>query len=187
MYQSIDEVRQAYSRGEKLDFWLFWGHTPAKDGSIGAPCLSQWWGCEFSENGIEYTSAEQYMMAGKARLFDDRVTLGQILDAHDPKAVKALGRKVRNFDGNAWKASCQAIVKRGNFLKFSQNAELKGFLLSTGEKILVEASPYDRIWGIGMGKDDEFAGNPLKWRGQNLLGFSLMSARDEIRKNLQEV
>ena len=91
MYQSIDEVRQAYSRGEKLDFWLFWGHTTAKDGSIGAPCLSQWWGCEFSENGIEYTSAEQYMMAGKARLFDDRETLGQILDAHDPKAVKALG------------------------------------------------------------------------------------------------
>ena len=183
MYQSIDEIKQDYNSGKKLQFFLFWGHTPAKDGSVGAPCLSQWWQCSFSENGTEYTSAEQYMMAGKACLFGDSEIFKQILEIRDPKYIKALGRKVKNFDTEVWEASRLSIVKQGNLLKFSQNEELSAFLISTGDKIIVEASPYDRIWGIGMGKENEFAENPLKWRGQNLLGFALMSAREEIRKN----
>ncbi len=165
----------------KIEYLFFWGHQPSKDGTITQSCLSQWWIQPFKDaEGTEYSSAEQYMMAGKARLFEDDETLAEILTYHDPATVKKLGRKVANFDDKIWKDNKYNIVKQGNLYKFSQNEPLKEFLLSTQNKILVEASPYDTIWGIGLGKEHANAPVPERWRGLNLLGFALMEVREEL-------
>ena len=101
--------------------------------------------------------------------------------------MKALGRQVRGFDVKVWDEVKFSVVLNASYLKFSQNANLREFLLSTKDKILVEASPVDKIWGIGMSAEDQNAQNPMKWRGQNLLGFALMRARDEIAKVYKNV
>lgn len=119
-------------------------------------------------------------MAEKARLFGDNEMLESILTAKHPKEMKAYGRAVRNFDKDTWDKECYGIVKRASLAKFSQNAELGDYLKSTKNRILVEASPQDRIWGIGMSQSNPDAENPVKWRGQNLLGFALTEARDEV-------
>lgn len=120
------------------------------------------------------------MMACKAELFGDQEIRKQILGCSDPKQIKALGRKVRGFDQAVWDKFKYAIVLNGNWCKFSQNRELREFLLSTGDSVLVEASPYDRIWGIQLSADAPEAQNPFGWRGENLLGFALMEVRDEL-------
>lgn len=181
MYKSIYEVREAFQRKENLRFLFFWGHAVPKDGGINETCLSQWWISYFKEDEVQYNCMEQYMMAGKAKLFKDEIILREILKNSDPKTIKALGRKVKNFDEQIWKENRFEIVKKGNLAKFSQDERLKEFLISTGDKILVEASPFDRIWGIGMGKNNENVNNPLMWRGQNLLGFALMVVREELK------
>lgn len=122
------------------------------------------------------------MMAAKARLFNDAEMEKEILKAATPNQAKALGRKVKNFDPKLWDEHKCQIVTQGNLLKFSQNQKFKDFLLSTGDKVLVEASPYDRIWGIGMLETDSRVENPLLWNGENLLGFALMEVRDELRR-----
>ena len=119
-------------------------------------------------------------MASKARLFEDEETLGEILVAPDAKTAKALGRKVLNFDDDVWKANARRLVTKGNVAKFEQNEELKKFLLGTGDAVLVEASPYDRIWGIGLKAGDGRAMHPDTWQGQNLLGFALMDVRSGL-------
>ena len=121
------------------------------------------------------------MMAAKARLFGDEESLLQILESSDPKAAKALGRKVKNFDSSVWDENARRLVTEGNIAKFSQNSHLQEFLLGTGDTVLVEASPYDRIWGIGLKADDERSKNPATWQGQNLLGFALMDVREALR------
>lgn len=189
MIYHIDDLKKAYLAGEKFKFLFFWGHTPPADGVIGASCLSQWWECQFEAEGTHYRCAEQFMMAQKARMFKDEKMLDAIMQASHPKEMKAYGRAVRGFDKERWDASCYEIVKRGNLAKFSQNADLWAFLKETGTRILVEASPRDRIWGIGMGKANPDAENPLKWRGKNLLGFVLTEVRDillEQEKNHAE-
>jgi ribA/ribD-fused uncharacterized protein len=164
-----------------IDFLFFFGHQPSKDGTITQSCLSQWWIQPFQDNeGTNYTSAEQYMMAGKARVFGDNEVLAEILASDNPADVKKLGRKVANFDDKTWQNHKYEIVKQGNIFKFSQNEDLKTFLLATHTKILVEASPYDTIWGIGLGKEHVNAPNPALWRGQNLLGFALMEVREAL-------
>lgn len=178
MIYNIGELKKAYNKGEKLRFLFFWGHTPPADGHINESCLSQWWGCYFTVDGIGYTCAEQYMMAEKARMFHDQAMCEQIMLAKHPKEMKAYGRAVSNFDKDLWDQSCYEIVKKANLAKFSQNQELWDFLKSTGKRILVEASPRDRIWGIGMGKNNPDAECPVKWRGANLLGFALTEVRD---------
>lgn len=160
------------------EIMLFYGH--AVTDQITETCLSQWYPCEFKEDGITYTSAEQYMMAEKAKLFGDEEIRREILNTVDPKKCKALGRKVKNFDKAVWDKNKEKIVRHGNAEKFMQNRELRNFLLSTGDKVLAEASPVDRIWGIGLGKNNPDALDPEKWRGQNLLGFALMNARNDI-------
>jgi ribA/ribD-fused uncharacterized protein len=112
-----------------------------------------------------------------SRLFNDDEALVQILDALDPHTAKALGRTVRGFDNKVWKANARRIVTEGNIHKFSQNDQLKAFLLSTGDTVIVEASPRDQIWGIGLGQDNPRALDPTQWRGQNLLGCALMDVR----------
>lgn len=160
------------------EFLFFWGHRPSKDGKIIKSCFSQWWPCEFEEDGNTYNSAEQYMMAKKAALFLDHEIEKKIIATQDPKECKKLGRKVKNFEEGKWNEKKYQIVKQANALKFYQNNNLKEFLISTNSKVIVEASPYDRVWGIGLSQDDPKAKHPNNWNGENLLGFALMEIRD---------
>ncbi|GII31088.1 hypothetical protein Pmi06nite_45300 [Planotetraspora mira] len=178
--RSVDEAVAAEQAGERLRYVFFWGHQPAPDGSAGAGCLSQWWPVEFTEDGHVFRSAEHYMMAHKAWLFGDEETATAILAADHPAEAQKLGRRVRGFDDATWTAHRFAIVTRGNVAKFGQHPELGAFLLGTRARVLVEASPRDRIWGIGLGAADELAASPATWRGLNLLGFALMDARDAL-------
>jgi len=187
MIYDLERLRTAYSAGKKFEFLFFWGHTPPADGSIDKSCLSQWWMSPFNVEGTEYSCAEQYMMAEKARLFGDEERLDAILRAEHPMEMKALGRAVRNFDKDEWERRCYGIVKRGSLAKFSQNPRLAAYLKATKPRILVEASPRDRIWGIGMGQANPDAAHPPKWRGRNLLGFALTEARDELIAREDEV
>jgi ribA/ribD-fused uncharacterized protein len=177
----LNELRRRCSEGEAFRFLYFWGHQPAKDGKITQSCLSQWYAASFEIAGNVYPTAEHWMMASKARLFDDQATLREILDSADPKTAKALGRKVKNFDDEVWKEHCRRLVTEGNVAKFGQNDDLQAFLLSTEDQVLVEASPYDRIWGIGRKATDERAKHPDTWQGENLLGFALMDVREALR------
>jgi len=180
MKYTIQNITERFQRKERMKFLFFWGHS-AKD-IITKACFSQWFPGSFEENGIIYKTAEHYMMAGKARLCNDAEAEEQILMADTPNQTKNLGRKVKNFDPKLWDEHKYQIVTQGNLLKFTQNQKFKDFLLSTGEKVLVEASPYDKIWGIGMLETDSRAENPLMWNGENLLGFALMEVRDELRR-----
>ena len=181
MLDSLEALRAAVRAGQRFEYVFFWVHR-SDDGPLTAKCLSQWWPCRFTLEGREYTSTEQWMMAGKARLFGDDDTLTAIMAESEPGKVKALGRKVRGFDPERWAGACFDLVTRGNIAKFSQDPDLRAFLLGTGERVLVEASPLDAIWGIGLGAEDERASDPLRWEGQNLLGFALMRAREAIRE-----
>ena len=182
MIYNLEDLKKAYCAGQPVKFLFFWGHTPAADGHINEACLSQWWKCRFEVDGVSYSCAEQFMMAEKARLFGDEEMLQKIMEAVHPKEMKAYGRAVRGFKEDVWEQSCFEIVKRANRAKFSQNPQLWEFLKGTKKRILVEASPRDRIWGIGMGKSNPDAQCPVKWRGTNLLGFALTQVRDELLK-----
>lgn len=142
--------------------------------------FSQWHPARFEIDGRVFHCAEQYMMYGKAMLFGDAEIAGEILEATSPRQHKALGRKVRNFDEAVWKRNREAIVTDGSRAKFAQNAMLRQALLDTVGTELVEASPFDRIWGIGLAATDARATDPSQWRGQNLLGKILTRVRDEL-------
>jgi hypothetical protein len=142
--------------------------------------FSQWYRCSFRVDDVTFNCAEQFMMHGKARLFDDVEVAAKILAADHPRDHKALGRKVKNFDDAAWKRARETIVLNGNRAKFTQNPALRDALLATKGTLLVEASPYDRIWGIGLSATDPRARNPTLWKGQNLLGKILTALRDEL-------
>lgn len=177
---TVNEAIAAEQAGQHLRYLFFWGHRPARDGSVGAGCLSQWWPVSFTQDGHGFASAEHYMVAHKAWLFDDHATAAQILAAGHPGEAKTLGRTVEGFDEEVWNAHRFDIVVRANLAKFGQHPELKEFLLATRNRVLAEASPVDRIWGIGLTADDERAASPATWRGLNLLGFALMAARDAL-------
>ena len=119
--------------------------------------FSQWHPCTFVYEAVQYNCAEQAMMAAKAKLFGDLEILAQTLATADPREQKALGRKVRNFEPAKWKEVCRQLVTEINFCKFSQNHELKAELLNTGDRIIAEASPRDRVWGIGVGVNNPLA------------------------------
>ncbi len=175
-------IEEKFRKGERLKYIFFWGHGKTSDESITKTCLSQWWDCRFTVDGIEYHTAEQYMMAQKAVLFGDEKIRAEIMAAGHPKQFKDLGRKISHFNQKVWDENCCKIVIRGNVAKFSQNPELREFLLGSNMRVLVEASPMDKIWGIGMGEDDRRCENPTLWNGTNFLGFCLMEARDIIRE-----
>ena len=160
------------------DFIFFWSGRKLK--KVTKNCLSQWYPSKFIVGGKEYHCAEQFMMAKKAELFNDMEILQKILMAKDPKTIKNLGREVQNFDSAVWNEKKFEIVVQGNLAKFSQNLELQDFILSTESKILVESSPYDKIWGIGLDEKASDAISPERWKGQNLLGFALMKVRTII-------
>lgn len=176
-----DDLIAAIGRGERVKWLFFWGHTAPADGSIGAHVLSQWWPAAFTVDDIAYRTAEHFMMAEKARLFGDAEAERAAIAAAHPAEAKNAGRLVRRFDDEVWVAHRIEIVTRANVAKFGQHPELRAYLVGTGERVLVEASPRDRIWGIGMGARNEHAEDPAAWRGQNLLGFALMAARQHLR------
>lgn len=163
--------------GERFRYLFFWGHRLRGDGAASAACFSQWYPASFLLDGVRYATAEHWMMAEKARLFAEDAALARVFAKDDPFAAKAAGRTVRGFDDVAWDAHRFDIVVRGNLAKFQQNRALRDFLLRTGDQILVEASPVDAIWGIGLAADDPLAQDPSRWRGLNLLGFALMAVR----------
>lgn len=176
----ISEYEKLQKQNKNLDYLFFWGHKPTHDRSLSKTIFSQWWEKKFSVNGIIYPTAEHFMMAGKARLFNDNETLEEILKSKVPAEAKKLGRKVKNFNDEIWKENRSKIVIEGNYHKFS-DSEYKAFLLGTGNKIIVEASPMDTIWGIGLSQNSDKTYNPNTWRGLNLLGFALMEVRDRLR------
>lgn len=176
----VAELTERAARGERFKYLWFWGHQPLRDGSAGKGCLSQWWQSPFTVDGVEYATAEHWMMAGKARLFGDAEAERRVLAASHPREAKSAGRQVRGFDGAVWERERYGLVVDGSTHKFEQHTELREFLLGTSGRVLVEASPLDRIWGIGLPADDPRSHDPARWRGLNLLGFALMDARTRL-------
>jgi len=180
--RSVAQLVRALDEGQTARFLFFWGHRPAKDGRITKSCFSQWYEAPFQVAEVTYPSAEHYMMAAKAALFGDDQSRERILAATTPGAAKALGRKVVGFEEEVWAQERMRIVVDANLGKFGQDAHLSDFLLNTGDQVLVEASPVDRVWGIGLAADDPDANHPARWRGLNLLGFALMEVRDVLAR-----
>lgn len=141
---------------------------------------SNWYKSDFEIAGQTYNCCEQYMMAEKARLFKDEEMEQAIMITKDPSKQKAMGRNVRNFDQKIWEQYALNIVYQANYAKFSQNPELKQILLDTGEKMIVEASPTDTIWGVGLHEDDPLILDESNWKGRNWLGIAIMNARMTI-------
>lgn len=173
--------------GERPQFLMFWGHRPTKDGQIGKSCFSQWFEARVTIDEVVYPTNEHWMMAEKARLFGDDDALKSILASVSPNEAKSFGRKVRGFEPSTWDAAKRSIVTVGNLAKFTQHRRLRAFLLDTGDAVLVEASPLDQIWGIGLAHDAPAAADPTQWLGENLLGFAVMDVRDELREHGQAV
>jgi len=175
--QNINELQIKIEEGQSFSYVFFWGHRQKKEAKVDKSCFSQWFPRGFSIDEVYYPTAEHYMMVQKAKLFEPS-QMENILNAKTTKEVKSLGRSIQNFDAKVWEEKAFDIVVQGNKAKFSQHEDLKAFLFSTGTKIIVEASPYDTIWGIGMAEEDKEASNPLAWRGENKLGFALMAVRE---------
>ncbi|MCA6362810.1 MAG: NADAR family protein [Bacteroidetes bacterium] len=179
MKYSLPLLKEEIHKGKLFEYFYFWGHkihTPLTE-----TCFSQWYPAPFVHEGLTYPTAEHWMMAGKARTFDDAEILQRMFETGSPAEAKKLGREIKNFDPDTWDKVKYELVKEGNVLKFSQHADMKAYLLQTGSKVIVEASPMDAIWGIGLGRENPKAKNPFTWRGENLLGFALMEVRDEMR------
>ncbi len=181
MNYSLNWLQNKIEQGKLFEYLLFWGHTPRQAGAVDKSCFSQWYPSAFIVDGISYKTAEHWMMAKKAQLFNDHEIFEKIIAAEKPAIVKALGREVKHFDPAVWEAAAYAIVVEGNRHKFSRDAALTNFIKNTKEKILVEASPADAIWGIGLPQDAKETSNPFEWRGTNLLGFALMEVRDGLK------
>jgi ribA/ribD-fused uncharacterized protein len=160
------------SSQQDKDFVFFWGSSSV---------FSQFHQRPFVVNGQTYATAEQFMMASKARVFGDDAVAAKIMATRSPSKQKSLGRTVKKFKQGKWDMVKEDIVLEANLAKFSQHQDLKCELLATGQRELVEASPYDKIWGIGLGATDPRARSKAQWRGTNLLGQVLMQVRDRIR------
>ena len=157
--------------GDKERYTLFYG--------IQSP-FSQFHPSKFTIDRVMYRCAEQYMMYCKAIIFKDYITAQKIMEVKDPKVMKRLGRKVRNFNKQRWLTKSKAIVKKASLAKFTQNSKLKEKLLKTAGTILVEASPWDIVWGIGRCASDPKSKFKKYWRGKNWLGYILTDVRDQI-------
>jgi len=166
----VGECTKIVTESEDEEFFFFW-HGP----------FSQWHKVAFAVDGVKYNCAEQYMMAEKARFFNDAASLKEIMRATDPADQKRLGRNVKNFVKDKWDMVARDIVYKGNYYKFKQNTDLRDALFTT-EGTLVEASPYDQIWGIGLKMNDERALSRKTWRGKNWLGEALTKVRDDLKK-----
>ncbi len=177
--RSKEELQEYVNRGNKVKYVFFWGHQ--QEGlRVTKSCFSQWYESPFTEGDNNYLTAEHYMMYHKAKLFNDTNAAEKVLLASNPGEAKAVGREVLGFDEKVWLENRFKIVVNGNIAKFSQNAGIKEYLLNTCNRVLVEASPVDKVWGIGLAQDNGACENPNKWKGLNLLGFALMEVRDQL-------
>ena len=182
MQYNIEWLIKRFDAGETLKYIFFWGHSNGNNEAVGKFVFSQWYPAGFTVDNIFYKTAEHWMMAQKALLFGDNEVFDKVLETEHPASVKALGRQIKNFNQVKWDENKFEIIKTGSIYKFNQNKSLSAFLMSTGDSVLVEASPTDNIWGIGLSQDTKMIENPHTWRGENLLGFALMEARDAIVK-----
>lgn len=150
--------------------------------------FSQWFIRQFSDLGTDtrYNCAEQYMMRQKALMFNDKQIAHEIMTSRTARAQKAWGRKVRNYDDAIWSKERYQVVVNANMAKFLQHQDLKESLLETGNKTIVEASPYDKIWGVGLHFEDDRILDEKNWDGENLLGKALMEVRDHLNKVRQQ-
>lgn len=163
-----------YTMSDYVYFWRL-----SEDNAV----FSQWYPSKFIDGyGMRWYTAEQFMMYHKAKTFKDEKIATRILNnpRSGPAYHKSLGRQIENFKMDVWRQVCENIVFRANMFKFSQNTTLKEMILDTGDKILVEASPPDSLWGIGF--DAEMAELYIEDWGENLLGKVLMRVRSELRK-----
>ena len=151
-------------------------HNPDEENGY----LGNWYMSYFELDGIRFSSMEQYMMYKKAVCFQDQDIAQRILATDDVAEIKSLGRAVSGYDDHYWNGVRQVIVYDGLIAKFSQNEDLKGALIGTGENLLAECAVKDKIWGIGLSMDDPDRFDPSKWEGQNLLGYALMMVRDKL-------
>ena len=177
--RSVEHLAAATEAGKSFEYLMFFGADPGPE--LTRACLSNWWEQSFELDGLEWPTVEHAMMYAKAKLFGDGLRMEQIRTAKTPKAAKALGRKVAPYGELAWGAHRYGAVTRACAAKFGQNADLRAFLQATEGKVLVEASPWDRIWGIGLRATDAAANDPRQWKGANLLGFVLMDVRDRLK------
>jgi ribA/ribD-fused uncharacterized protein len=181
-HYDINWLTERFESGDTLKFIYFWGHTNEYNETVGKFCFSQWFQCPFTIDNITYNTSEHWMMAHKALLFGDRNNFEKIINCDKPGEAKELGRQVLGYDDQTWNDRKFEIVKLGNIHKFNQNPDFAEYLLKTDNRILVEASPVDTIWGIGLSQDSKDIDNIYAWRGQNLLGFVLMETRDFLKE-----
>jgi ribA/ribD-fused uncharacterized protein len=181
MTYTVEWLKNKFDNNESIKYIFFWGHTNNSFEVVGKFLFSQWYPSPFTVDGIIYKSAEHWMMAHKAILFNDHDVAQQILKAEKPGQVKALGRQIKAFDERVWDEYKFDIVKQGSIHKFTQDKKFGDYLLATNDRILAEASPVDNVWGIGLSQDAKNIENPYYWKGLNLLGFALMEARDFLK------
>lgn len=153
-------------------------HNPDEENGY----LSNWYLSKFTVDDIMFSSMEQYMMYRKANCFHDDKIATQILEINDVAKIKALGRLVSGYDDHYWNGVRQIIVYEGLIAKFTQNPQLLQLLKNTKNDILAECAVKDKIWGIGLSMTDPDRFNPVKWKGQNLLGYALMMVRNVVVK-----
>ena len=175
MYGNIDKL---IINGQKYDAVFF--HLPEDPDGY----LSNWYPASFTIDGITFSSTEQYIMYRKCTLFGDNTSATAILDTDDPAQHQAIGRNASGFNGAVWDGMKQVLAFRGLMAKFSQNEALKTRLLTTGDAYLVECAHGDVIWacGIRLNEDERF--DMSKWRGKNILGFTLMEVREALRNGI---
>ena len=146
-------------------------------------CYSQWAMRNIVVDNVTFNCCEQIMMAEKARLFKDNESLNIIMSSESPATQKRQGRKVKNYDDNKWQEVCRDVVFKANYAKFTQHDDLKKKLLDTGDKVIVEASPYDSLWGVALGPWDDAILDPANWKGKNWLGEAIMKVREKIKED----
>ena len=171
----------AEAEGEKEEKPVFFWHAEDTYGEF-----SSRFEVSFVVEGIVYGSVTQYMMAKKALLFKDLYRYAQIMNERNPEECKALGREVSGFIQSTWDKARIEILFDANYAKFSQNPELEEVLLGTGSREIVEASPYNSEYGIGMSEKEAREADPSQWRGKNLLGESLMQVRSALEAMYEE-
>jgi ribA/ribD-fused uncharacterized protein len=182
IHYDINWLTEKVGSGDTLKYIFFWGHTNKYNEEVGKFCFSQWFESPFTVDNITYKTAEHWMMAHKALLFGDKNIFEKIVNCKSPKEAKELGRRVLGYDDKIWNEKKFDIVKLGNIHKFSQYPKFADYLLKTENKIIVEASPVDSVWGIGLSQNSKDIENVHAWRGQNLLGFALMAARAYLKE-----